>query len=170
MNNTFVFRSIDEMIARKHIQKDETYDVTIFKILFELIRSLLKKNSYAMQMKQKLIIFEMSFQYWHDEKKILWHNKCLYISLNLKKNVIKINHDNILIEYFDVKRILKLIQRKYYWSNQNRNVFEKNVEHDFDMRTQIKKYCETCAICKKSKNFRHKSYDKFSSFFVSKFK
>ena len=77
LNNAFVFRSIDEIIARKHIQKNETYDVTIFKILFELIRSLLKKNSYAMQMKQKLIIFEMSFQYWHDEKEILWHNKCL---------------------------------------------------------------------------------------------
>ena len=57
LNNTFAFRSIDEMIARKHIQKNETYDVTIFKILFELIRLLLKKNSYAMQMKQKLINF-----------------------------------------------------------------------------------------------------------------
>ena len=135
LNNAFVFRSIDEMIARKHIQKDETYDVTIFKILFELIRSLLKENSYAMQMRQKLTTFEMSLQYWHDEKKILWHDECLYISSSLKENVIKINHDKSLIEHFDMKRILKLIQRKYYWSNQNWNVFEKDVEHDLDIRT-----------------------------------
>ena len=53
LKNAFVFRSIDEIIAQKHIQKNETYDVTIFKILFELIRSLLKKNSYAIQIKKK---------------------------------------------------------------------------------------------------------------------
>ena len=170
LNSASIFRSINEMTARKHIQKDKTYDDTISKILFELIRSLLEKDSYAMQIRQELITFEMSLQYWQDEKKVLWHDECLYISSNLKKNVIKVNHDNSLIEHFDVKRILKLIQRKYYWSNQNRNVFEKNVEHDFDMRTQIKEYCETCAICKRNKAFRHKSYDKLSSLSISKFK
>ena len=38
------------------------------------------------------------------------------------------------------------------------------------MRTQIKKYCETCAICKKSKTSRHKSYEKLSFLSISKFK
>ena len=92
----------------------------------------------------------------------------MYLSSNLKKNVIKSNHDNFLIEHFDVERILKLIQKKYYWSNSKRN--EKNIEQNRDMRAQIKKYCETCVICKKNKISRHKSYEKLSFFFISKFK
>ena len=170
LNSASVSRSINEMIARKHIQEDKAYDDTILKILFELIRSLLKEDSYAMQMRQKLITSEMSLQYWQDEKEVLWHDECLYISSSLRENVIKVNHDNSLIEHFDVKRILELIQRKYYWSNQDRDVLEEDVEHDLDMRTQVKEYCETCAICKRSKVLRHKSYDKLSSFSISKFK
>ena len=38
------------------------------------------------------------------------------------------------------------------------------------MRVQIKKYCETYVICKRSKTFRHKSYEKLFSLSVSKFK
>ena len=121
-------------------------------------------------MKQKLITSERSHSHWHDEKKILWHEKCLYVSSNLRENVIKANHDNFLVDHFEIKRTFELIRRKYYWFNQKRSDLEKNVEHDSNMRAQIKKYCETCAICKKSKAFRHKSYEKFSFFLISKFK
>ena len=38
------------------------------------------------------------------------------------------------------------------------------------MRAQIKEYCETCVICKRSKTSRHKSYEKFFSLSISKFK
>lgn len=35
---------------------------------------------------------------------------------------------------------------------------------------QIKKYCETCVICKRNKTSRHKLYEKLSFLFISKFK
>ena len=171
MNNATIFESIDEMIARKHIHEhDAIYDDKITDNFVELIRSLLKKDSCAIQVKQKLITFEKSHSFWKDEKEILWHDDCLYVSSNLKKNVIKSNHDNFLIDHFDVERILKLIRKKYYWFNQERDDFEKDVEHDSNMRAQVKKYCETCAICKKSKTSRHKSYEKLSFLSISKFK
>ena len=172
LNNATIFESIDKIIARKHIQKyDVAYDDKIIDIFVELIRSLLNQDSCAIQVKQKLVISDMSRRHWVDEKEILWHDDCLYVSSNLRKNVIKSNHDNLLADHFEIKRILELIRRKYYWFNQKRNNLEKDVEHDFSMRvTQIKKYCETCAICKKSKTSRHKSYEKLSSFSISKFK
>ena len=72
LNNTTIFESIIEMIARKHIHEhNATYDDKIINNFVELIRSLLKQNSCAIQMKQKLIIFDKSHSHWHDEKKIL---------------------------------------------------------------------------------------------------
>ena len=39
-------------------------------------------------MKQKLVIFDMSRSHWHDEEKILWHDDCLYVSIEFyKRNV-----------------------------------------------------------------------------------
>ena len=171
LNSATIFESIDKMTARKHIQKhDVAYDDKITDTLVELIRSLLNQDSCAIQVRQKLIISDMSRRHWIDERKILWHDDCLYVSSNLRKDVIKSNHDNSLADHFEIKRILELIRKKYYWFNQERDNFERNVEHDSNMRAQIKKYCETCAICKRSKTSRHKSYEKFSSLSISKFK
>ena len=171
LSNATIFESIDKMIARKHIQKhDVAYDDKIIDILVELIRSLLNQNSCAIQVRQKLVTFDMSRRHWIDEKKVLWHDDCLYVSSSLREDVIKSNHDNSLADHFEIKRILELIRRKYYWFNQKRDNFERDVEHDFNMRAQIKKYCETCAICKRNKTLRHKSYEKFSFLSISKFK
>ena len=169
LSNATIFRSIDEMIARKHIHEIETtYDEEIIEKITELMRSLLNKDFCVVQMKKKLATSDMYNEQWRDENEMLWHEKCLYLSSNLRKNVIKSNHDNFLIEHFDVERILKLIQRKYYWSNSERD--EKNIEQNRDMRAQIKEYCETCVICKRNKISRHKSYEKLSFFSISKFK
>ena len=171
LNSATILESINEMTTRKHIHEhDATYDDKIIDNLVELIRSLLEQDSCAIQMRQKLAILERSHSHWHDEGKVLWHEKCLYVSPNLRKNVIKANHDNFLADHFGIERILELIRRKYYWSNQEKDDLEKDVEHDSNMRAQIKKYCETCAICKKSKASRHKSYEKLSSLLISKFK
>ena len=94
----------------------------------------------------------------------------MYVSSSLKENVIKANYDNFFADHFEVERILELIRKKYYWLNQERNSLERNVEHDSNMRAQIKKYCEICAICKRNKVSRHKLYEKFLFLSVSKFK
>ena len=125
-----------------------------------MIRSLLKKKFCTIQIKQKLIIFEKLHSFWKNENEILWHENCLYVSSNLKKNVIKSNYDNFFANHFDVTRILKLIRQKYYWSNEKK----KKIQYNSNMRTQTKKYYETYAICKKNKTFRHKLYKKLSFF------
>ena len=171
LSSATISQSINEMSAKKHIHEhDVAYDDKITDNLVELIRSLLDQNSCAIQVRQKLTTSDMSHSHWQNEKKILWHDDCLYVSSNLRKDVIKTNHDNLFADHFEVKRTLELIRRKYYWFNQKRNNLEKNVEHDSSMRAQIKKHCETCAICKKSKTSRHKSYEKLSSLSISKFK
>ena len=55
-------------------------------------------KSRAIQMKQKLIIFDMSRRHWHDEKRVLWHDSCLYVSSNLieKSSFVQ---NNFLIEH-----------------------------------------------------------------------
>ena len=58
-------QSINETIARKHIQKHDTIyviDEIIDKIV-ERIRLLLIENSYTMQIKQKLIISDSSHSF-----------------------------------------------------------------------------------------------------------
>ena len=118
LSSATIFESIDEMTARKHIHEhDAVYDDKITDSLVELIRSLLKKDSCAIQVRQKLVTSEKSHSSWRNEKEVLWHDDCLYVSSSLRKNVIKSNHDNFLIDHFDVERILKLIRRKYYWFN-----------------------------------------------------
>ena len=60
------------IIARTHIQKiDKTYNENITNNFVELIRLLLKHNSYAIQIKQKLIIFNMLYSFWKNDEKIL---------------------------------------------------------------------------------------------------
>ena len=52
-----------------------------------LNRSLLK-ISCAIQVRQKLVTFDMSRPHWHDEEKVLWHDDCLYVSIEFyRKNV-----------------------------------------------------------------------------------
>ena len=169
LSSASILRSIDEMIARKHIHEIETtYDEEIIEKIIELMRSLLDKDSCVVQVRKKLVTSDMYNEHWRDENEMLWHEKCLYLSSSLRENVIERNHDNFLIEHFDVKRILELIRKKYYWSNSERD--EDIIEQNRNMRAQIEKYCEICVVCKRSKISRHKSYEKLSSFFISKFK
>ena len=61
LNSATILESIDEMIARKHIHEhDAAYDDNITGNLVELIRSLLKEDFCAIQMKQKLVTSEKS--------------------------------------------------------------------------------------------------------------
>ena len=91
---------------------------------------------------------------------MLWFKNRLYLSRILRTQIIQRNHDDSLIDHFDAKKTLKLVNRKYYWLNQ------KSHDDEFDMRHTIKKYCETCFICKRFKTSRHKSHDRAKSLFI----
>ena len=116
-----------------------------------------------LSLSKKKYIFSNDEKTWKNKNDILWYENRLYLLETLRVDVIKHNHNDSLIDHFDTKKTLKLIQKKYYWFNQND-------DENFEMKHQIKKYCETCAICKRNKFFKHKSYEKLSSFFIFEYK
>ena len=52
----------------------------------------------AIQVRQKLVTFDMSRRHWHDEKRILWHDNYLYVSSNLIEKTSFVQN-NSLIEH-----------------------------------------------------------------------
>ena len=73
LNSATVNQSIDETTARKHIQQHDTIYVIdeIIDRIVERIRSLLIENSCAMQVRQKLAIFDTIHSHWKNENEIL---------------------------------------------------------------------------------------------------
>ena len=171
LGSASVLQSIDETAAREHIQEHDTVYVTDETIgrIAERIRPLLIEDPCAVQVRQELATPDSPHSPWKDEGGVLWHDGCLYVPPSLREDVIHANHDNPLAGHFGVERTLELIRRKYYWPNQERGD-QQDTEHDPSMRAQVKEYCETCTICKRSKAPRHKPYGKLSSLPIPEFK
>ena len=82
---------------------------------------------------------------WKIQKNILCYKNRWYISFEfLKKQILKQNHDDSNANHFNLKKVLKIIYKKYYW---------------FFMSMNVKKYIEICFNCVKIKTFKHKFYD-----------
>ena len=71
----------------------------------------------------------------------------------MRKKLISKNHDDFLIEHFDLEKIFDLLQRKYYW---------------IDCDKQTSEYVKICDIYQRIKTFRHKSYDELQFLSISK--
>ena len=67
----------------------------------------------------------------------------MYISINLKTKVIKQHHDFRIYEHPEVDKIMKHIQKNYYFP---------------EIKKMIKKHIAVCVKCNQNKHFRHKSY------------
>ena len=78
-------------------------------------------------------------------KDILYYNNKLYIlkEESLWSELLQIHHNDIITEYFRVKKIIKLFTHKYFWKN---------------MINDIKEYIGTCDICQQVKVPRHRPY------------
>ena len=69
----------------------------------------------------------------------------MYIFVNaFRKKLLRLHHNDLQIEHFDYKKILKLIQRKYFSSK---------------IIADIKKYVIVYLNYVKIKTFKHKSYE-----------
>ena len=79
-------------------------------------------------------------------------------------NALTRNHDDPLAGHFEVKKTLELLHRKYYWPNPGK----KNAPPD--MRQLVREYCESCAVCKRSKAPRHKPYGDLQSLPIPEFR
>ncbi len=78
------------------------------------------------------------------------YNESLYVSEDLsdRKELLKHHHDDFLAKHFDVDKISKLLNCKYYWKSIIKNV---------------KEYINTCDICQRVKLKHHLSYDELKS-------
>ena len=151
--------------ARIHtaLREETTYNDEPTPPLLNLVRDLTAQDQYASEVCRELATPKAKTEDWQYKNELLYYDDAVYIPKSLRENVIRANHDNPLADHFDIERTLKLIRRKYYWSNQNSTEVP-------GMRQQIKEHCQTCAICKRSKTSRHKPYDELSPLPIPEFK
>jgi hypothetical protein len=67
----------------------------------------------------------------------------------LQTKFLKRHHNDILTNHFNVKKTIKLLNKKYHW---------------LKMIKYVKFYIKTCDICQRTKTFRHLFYDDLQSF------
>ena len=139
--------------------------------LMNLTRQIQFNDKYTAHIRTKLTTFtnDLTYEKWKNEQRVLWHKKCLYVFKNFRIDVISANHDDSLIEHFDVQKTLNLLQKKYFWFNFF-NIFIETSYEKSDMKKAVKKYCEICFVCKRSKASRHKLYDQFQFLFIFEYK
>ena len=59
---------------------------------------------------------------WEDFDRILHYECLLYIPEIIRTKLISRHNDNLLAGYFSIKKIRKLVTRKYYWETFYHNV------------------------------------------------
>ena len=69
-----------------------------------------------------------------NNQEMIEYNKILYVSedISVRKELLKHYYDDFLTRHFNVDKINKLLNCKYYWKN---------------MIKDVKKYINTCNIC-----------------------
>ena len=166
IDETYVIERFDELIAIRNVMiSKQIYDEKIAKFFVDLIFQILFQNSFVVSFRKRLAIFNENDERWIDENDVFRFEKKLYVLERIRFDVLQRCHDDFFANHFEMNKILKLFRRKYYW-------FDRN--HDFDMLVDmfefVKKYCENCAICKRNKTSKHKSYEKFQFFFVFQYR
>ena len=139
------------------------YDIEIVEFIVELILDLLLNDSFVIEFRIRLIISKENNEFWIDLNDVFRHNNKFYVSKRIKVDVFKQCHVDSLIDHFEIKKTLNLIQRKYYWLNR-----DQNLDDFMNMREYVKNYCDSCVICRRNKTFKHISYEMLSSLSMSK--
>ena len=129
------------------------------------VRFMFLINNYAMKIRSELIIHDVDLLInWQNSNEIFYRENKLYLLEAMRMNALTRNHDDSLIDHFEVKKTLELLHRKYYWLNSNKkNAF-------FDIKQLVREYCESCVVCKRNKTSKHKSYEDLQFLFISKFR
>ena len=80
---------------------------------------------------------------WKNIKEMIYYQDLLYILKVICSELISRHHNNLFIGYFGIKKMQKLIVRKYYWP-----ILQKNIEI----------YIKSCNIYLASKAICYKPY------------
>ena len=118
-----------------------------------------------MKIRNKLIIHDVDLLInWQNSNEVLYRENKLYLFEAMRMNTLIQNHNDSLVDHFEIKKTFELFHWKYYWFNLNKkNAF-------FDMKQLIREYYELCVVCKRSKTSKHKSYENFQFLFISEFR
>ncbi len=123
------------------------------KFIVELIKILQQEDEFAVRLKvnETTSIQKNDVEAWTlNSQEMIEYNESLYVSEDLfvREELLKRHHDDSLAKHFDVDKISKLLDCKYYWKSMIKNV---------------KEYIDTCDICQRVKMKHHLSYDELKS-------
>lgn len=134
-------------------------------VLVDLIRPMLSADPLACEIRKGLATPNSEIAAGWVDQDVLWYKGKVYLPESIRTSVLAQNHDDPLAGHFGVEKTLELLQRKYYWPNPG---------HDSEaapgMRQLVREYCESCAICKRSKAPRHRPYGELQPLPIPKFK
>ena len=120
----FQLTDIQIVVSRKKVKNlfEKAYDEPA-RFMKCFIKKLQDKNSFVQQFKlndvKRVDSRRRRANNWTiNFKNLIKHENKLFVFGNstTKKKLIYKNHDDSLTEHFDAEKILKLFQRKYYWS------------------------------------------------------
>jgi hypothetical protein len=103
-----------------------------------------KKHNYKQWFLKKFEIIEEVLQF----RKKLW----VLENDELRLNILKKIHDQLVVKHSSIRRTLNLIKRHFYWSR---------------MRELVKKYVRNCHLCRRFKTLKNKYSDLLNSLLIS---
>ncbi|MCJ1260751.1 hypothetical protein MMC22_000613 [Lobaria immixta] len=112
-----VFGRINEIASVRTAMKSEGAYGKARESLFELIPHLLQTDPFAVEFDGDLAISEETNAWKDCEDEVLNHSGEIYLSEQVRTDVVAQHHDDPLAGYFEVEKIFNLLQRKYYWPN-----------------------------------------------------
>ena len=140
--------------------------MTVSTRLNDIIRPLLSSDPFACEVRKRLATSDVgSMGDWDDTDEVLKYQGRLYLPAVVRSDLVARNHDDPLAGHFGVEKTLELLQRKYYWPNSG-----DDADAAPGMRQFVREYCESCAICKRSKAPRHKPYGELRSLPIPEYK
>jgi len=120
--------------------------IDIEQLLPEAIQRIKEKalldNSYRSICKQ-LSSGEITDKHYEMVNDILCWKKRIYAPKDLRRRLMESEHDSKIAGHFGRERTMELISRNFYWPN---------------METDIRKYCNECDNCQRTKSPRHAKY------------
>ena len=88
---------------------------------------------------EELRLLKKTNEDFHEKAEVLYFQESIFVSKKLEKDVLKENHDKLLINHKSVNVTWIRVLKKYFF---------------FKMREKIKKYVKKCEVCVKTKKSR----------------
>ena len=102
------------------VQIEKVY-LKISNSLKNYMRFMFLINNYAMKIRNELIIHDVDLLInWQNSNEVFYRENKLYLFETMCINTLTQNHNNSLIDHFEMKKTLEFFYRKYYWLNSDR--------------------------------------------------